>query len=425
MGVDMARRRGLFAELQRASAQAARQQQRAHSAAYRAQQQAQREAERSARQAERYAAQAARADAKAQAAADKEAKRLYIEAREAEVASMNEDLKVTLDDIDNILAATLGVDDYVDLEALRQVPEHPEFESAHVTPTPKPAPLQAPPEPVFVEPEAPKGLSGVFGKKKHQQAVEAARDEFNAAHAAWQAEASAIPMRQLEQLSAHKQAEAHREAKLAADRAAYDAECAQREAEVAEQNRELDSLIEGWTAGRSDAVEEYVSIVLGDSVYPEGVEPGYDYRYDSAGKELTITVEVSSPEQVPTVGAFKYVKASDKISEKAQTQKEQKDRYNAFVANVALRTLHEVFEADRLRHVASISLTAGVTGINPATGQSGFTPLVAAAVSRETFESIHLANVIPAETLKHFNAVVSKNAHGLVAIDTSRGVRGH
>lgn len=424
-GVDMARRRGFFAELQRASAQAAREQQRAHAAAYRAQQQAQREAERSAREAERYAAQAARADAKAQVAADKEAKRLYNEAREAEVASMNEDLKVTLEDIDNILAATLDVDDYVDLEALRQVPEHPEFESPHATPTPKPAPLQAPPEPVFTEPDAPKGLSGVFGKKKHQQAVEAARAEFDTAHAAWQAEAAAVPMRQLEQLSAHKQAEADREAKLATDRAAYDAECAQREAEVAERNRELDALIEGVNAGRAEAVEEYVGIVLGNTVYPAGVEPGYDYRYDAAGKELTITVELPSPEQVPTVGAYKYVKASDEITEKAQTQKEQKDRYNAFVANVALRTLHELFEADRLGHIASISLTAGVTGINPATGQTGFTPLVAVAVARETFAAIELSNVIPTETLKHFNAVVSKNAHGLVAIDTSRGVRGH
>jgi len=421
----MAKRRGFFAEMQRASAQAQRDRQRANAAAYRAQQQAQREAERAAREADRYAAQAARADAKAQAAAEKEAKRLYIEAREAEVVAMNEDLIVLMADIDGILAATLEVDDFVDLEALRQSVEHPPFESEHATAIPKPEPIQAPSEPVFAQPEAPKGLSGLFGKKKHQEAVDAARAEYEAAKAAWQAESAAVPMRQLEQLSAHKQQEAEREARLAADQARYDQECAEREADVARRNSELDALIAGLNAGRADSVEEYVGIVLGNTVYPEGVEPGYDYRYDSAGKELTVEVELPSPEQMPTVGAYKYTKASDEITEKAQTAKEQKDRYNAFVANVALRTIHEIFEADRLGNIASISLTAGVTGISAATGQMGTTPLLACAVSRETFDGIDLANVVPAETLKHFNAVVSKNAQGLVAIDTSRGVRGH
>jgi restriction system protein len=418
-------KRGFFAEMQRAAAQADRERQRSNAAAYRAQQQAQREADRAARESERYAAQSARLDAKAQAAAEKEAKRLYIEAREAEVASMNEDLKVSLDDIDNILNATLDVDDYVELKELRQVAEHPEFASDHGTPIPKSAPLTAPLEPVFAEPDAPKGLSGLFGKKKHQEAVDTARAEFDTVHAAWQAEASAIPMRQLGQLAAHKEAEAAREARLAADRATYDAACVEREADVARRNTELDLLIDGVAAGRSESVEEYVGIVFGNTMYPEGAEPGYDYRYDAAGKELTITLELPAPAQLPTVAQYKYAKAADEISEKAQTAKEQKDRYNAFVANVALRTLHEIFEADRQGNIASISLTGGVTGISAATGQTGFTPLIACAVARDTFESIALANIVPAETLKHFNAIVSKNAHGLVPIDTGRGVRAH
>lgn len=418
-------KRGFFAEMQRIAAQAERERQRANAAAYRAQQQAYREAERTLREAERHAVQTARLDARAQAAAEKEAARLHLQAREAEVASLNENLKVLLADIENILEATLDVDDFVDLNDLRQKVEHPEFTSRHQTPMPKPAPLQAAPEPIFEEPEAPSGLAGLFGKKKHQEAVQAARAEFDKWHSIWQTEAAAIPMRQLEQLSAHKQAEAEREAKLAEDRARYDSECSEREADAAKRNAELDVLIAGIAAGRAESVEEFIGIVLGNSVYPEGVEPDCEFRYDAAGKELTLTVELPAPDALPTVSLYKYVKASDEISEKPQTIKEQKDRYNTFVANVVLRTLHEIFEADRAGNIASASLTAGVTGINPATGQVGFTALIACAVSREVFAAIALANVVPAETLKHFNAAVSKNAHGMVAIDTSRGVRSH
>ena len=367
-----------------------------------------------------------RADARAQAAAEKELKRAYVEARLAEVESMNAALASQLAEIDGVLDATLTVDDFVDLEQLRQVAEHPPFASAHATPAPKPTPVQAPAEPVLLLPEAPKGLGGLFGgKKKHAEAVATAEAQYAAAHAAWQAEAAAVPMRQLEQLNAYKAAEAEREARLASDRATYDLECSNREAYVAQRNSQLDALISGLAAGQAAAVEEYVSIVLGNAAYPDGIEPDYDYRYDAGGKELTIEVDMVAPGDVPTVSSYRYVKASDEITEKAQTQKEQRDRYNGLVAKVALRTLHELFEADRAGNIASISLTCGVDTINPATGQSGFIPLVACAVGRETFASIELANVVPAETLKHLNAVVSKNAQGLVAIDTSRGIRAH
>jgi len=75
--------------------------------------------------------------------------------------------------------------------------------------------------------------------------------------------------------------------------------------------------------------------------------------------------------------------------------------------------------------VDSISLAGGVEHIDPATGQEAFTPLIAVAVDRQTFSNIDLARVTPAETLKHLNAVVSKNPHALAGIDTSAGVRGH
>ena len=94
------------------------------------------------------------------------------------------------------------------------------------------------------------------------------------------------------------------------------------------------------------------------------------------------------------------------------------------VHQVALRTLHEVLEADRRGCIDTISLTVATTGIDSATGQVATTPLVAVATDRATFEAIDLANVVPQATLGHLGAVISKNPHGLVAIDTSKGIRG-
>jgi len=44
------------------------------------------------------------------------------------------------------------------------------------------------------------------------------------------------------------------------------------------------------------------------------------------------------------------------------------------------------------------------------------------ATTREQFGELALANVVPAATLTHLGAVVSKNPHGLVGIDPA-GVR--
>lgn len=422
----MGKKRGFFAEMQHQAAVAEHNRQRAQIAAVREQLRAAKEAERAHKAAERARAAAKRSGAKAAAEAEREAKRLHIAAQEAAVASMNAELEMTLFEIDNILEATLKVDDYVDLEGLRRVAEHPPFESKYQQPTPTPTPIDAPPEPIFEEPPAPTGLSGLFGKKKHAEAVIAARAEFEATELKhWQETVASIPMRQLEQLTKHKAAEEERLRKLAEDQAKYDEECRQRQADVDAANAQLDVLVRNFKAGEQEAVAEYIGIVFGNSVYPDDFPWAIEYEYEQSTRELRVDLEFPSPDQLPKVRQYKYVKAKDEITETAQTQKEQRDRYTNMVHNMVLRTLHEVWESDRDGKVDSISLAGGVEHIDPATGQQTFTPLIAVAVDRSTFSEIDLSRVTPAETLKHLNAVVSKNPHALQGIDTSAGVRGH
>lgn len=420
----MGKGRGFFAEMQHQAAVAERNRQRAQAAAVREQVRVASEAQRAHSAAQSARAAALRADAREAAEAEREAKRLHIAAQELKVHSMNTNLKLRLSDIDNILKATLKVDDYVDLGKLHKVTEHPPFESKHQQPTPAPPPIKAPPEPVFVEPQAPKGMSALFGKKKHAEAVAAAQQQFEAKHNEWKSIVAAIPMRQLGQLTKHKEAEDERLRKLAADREKYDAECRKRQAEVDAANVELDVLIRNFEAGKQEAVAEYIGIVFGNSVYPEDFPWEVQYKYDQSTRELRVDLQFPAPEQLPTVHQYKYVKARDEIIESVQTQKEQRDRYTGMVYNMVLRTLHEVWESDRSDRVASISLAGGVKHIDPATGQEIFTPLIAVAADRGTFSTIDLARVTPAETLKHLNAVVSKSPHALAGIDTSAGVRG-
>ena len=277
------------------------------------------------------------------------------------------------------------------------------------------------PEPPFVAPE---GKPRAFRKKKHAARLAEAHANHQAALDDWRKEKATLLAEQEKLDSAHRATEEHRQEQLEAARAAYDKDCRRRESEVAESNLKLDQLKANLGYGVEEAVQEYVSIVLSNSVYPESFPVEYDFSFDSTHGELTMKCFVPKPASVPNVRQFRYVKTKDEITKTGHTQKAQKDRYANAVASVAVRTLHEVFEADRVGRVQTISLVVATEDIHPGTGHMTETPLVAVASDRATFTGLNLANVVPLATLAYLKASVSKNPFGLVPVDLSKGVRG-
>lgn len=418
-------KRGFFAELNYQAQQAEKRQRQQQVATVRAHNAAVREADRSAKAAERARLAAQRANDADRKAAEKEATRLHVEAREAEVEELNTNLTSIYEEIDGLLEATLGVDDYVDLETLKSAAAHPEF-----APGPLGEPIKPPlaPQlrnaPVFNEPEPPKGLAGAFGgKKKHAAAVEQAQAAHAQAvrnHEAYVAERTAEHDRALEK---HAAAEQDRLAKLAKAQERYRAECLQRDADAQAHNEDLAKFINELAFDVPSAIEEYVGIVLSNSVYPDAFPVEYDHSFDLSSRELTLSVYVPEPSVLPSVKEYRYVKAKDEIVATQLSAKAQKDRYSSAVHETALRTLHEVFEAERAGKIQCIALTVGVNRVSPATGLPETVPLVQVAAGRDTFNQFDLTNVVAVETLKHLGAALSKNPFDLAPADTSRGVR--
>jgi restriction system protein len=209
---------------------------------------------------------------------------------------------------------------------------------------------------------------------------------------------------------------------LGAARARYAEERAARESEVAERNKQLDELIANLGYGTPEAVQEYISIVLGKSVYPNHFAVTHEFEFEPSSAELKLRVLVPGPDKIPTVKAYKYIKSTDEISATSLSQKISRDRYASAVHQVALRSIHEVFESDRRGLISTISLEVGTKTVDPAIGQETYLPFVVVSAERESFLKFNLSAVIPALTLERLGAAVSKNPYGLVAAETS-GVR--
>lgn len=98
------------------------------------------------------------------------------------------------------------------------------------------------------------------------------------------------------------------------------------------------------------------------------------------------------------------------------------DRYLGAVEAVTLRTLHEVFEADRRGLIKTISLEVCTHTIDRATGQPGFKLFAAVSAERDSFMELDLSAVVPSATLEHLGAAVSTNPWALNEVKSS-GVR--
>lgn len=418
-------KRGFFAEINYQAQQAEKRSRQHEAQAVRAQNAAVREHERAQKAAVRARTAAARATDAQRKAAEKEAARLHVEARTAEVEVKNKDLAASYEEIDGLLAWTLDFDDYVDLESLKATVEHPAFTPGKIGSPLAPVPeLTYPAQPDYEEPLAPRGLAGAFGgKKKHAEAVAAAQAAHLQRVQFWNERNTKKHADHIAALADREKSEAERLVKLAKAEAKYQVECAQREADTAARNEELTKFINDLAFDVEYAIEDYVGIVLSNSVYPDAFAVEHDHNFDLSSRELTLQVNIPEPSTVSSIKEYRYVKAKDEITASQLTAKAQKDRYVSAVHQVSVRTLHEVFEADRAGKIRSIALTVGVNRIAPATGQPEYVPLAVVAADRETFNSFDLANVVPSATLDHLGAAVSKSPFDLTPADTSRGVR--
>lgn len=342
----------------------------------------------------RQATQDQKAYERARAEAEKERARLYTESRAAEVALMNEQLADQASALERILADTLGVDDYLDLDTRKQTSQIPPF---------NPGALGSAERQPSLDEFMPPPLSSLRqlmpgAKAKHAEAVAQAHAQH----------ASAI--------TTHAYREQQRLVQLNAARAAYDQQVLEIEAQTAAQHAEINQLKQDLASGVPTAVTAYCAMVLEVSSYPEGFPQHAKLAYVPESKQLVVEYDLPPFDAVPAVAAYKYTKAKDEIGETARPAAQRRALYASAVAQVTLRTLHELFEADRINRLETIIFNGYVDTIDRATGRSTRICLVTVRTTRDTFSQLDLSRVDPAACLKALNASVSKSPAELAPV---------
>jgi len=373
----MARRSSLYSGYAQTRREAARVQ----AAQVRVQAAARREAER-----------ARAAYRRAQAAEEKERKRLYTESRMADVAAMNDDLDAAVKSLETLLAAALKAGDLVSFSSLKTPASPPPWQHFGLE--------QTEPTPVLENfmPARLTGLSKVLGKGKHEQAVEAGRATYE------------------QVVRDYRAREEQRSHALAVARAEWQAAVNVANAQARRQHQEVDAFEADYRRGDLDAIVSYCSLVLEASRYPDGFPQEFKFAYVPESRQAVVEYELPTAELVPAVKAYRYVKASDTIAESARPQSQIKALYASAVAQVAIRTLYELFRSDKGGHLDTVVFNGVVDTTDPGSGRRIRPCLVTVRATRESFSELDLSHIEPLACLKHLSAGVSKSPAELLPV---------
>lgn len=310
---------------------------------------------------------------------EREDKQRELEENFDEAEERTAEAQAALTELRRVLTATLGVDDRVDWTSMLQ----PAFSQ----PRPNERPfLPLITEPIF-DPDAWRrgtGFVSALVPFLAKRAEATASAEFAAAHARWRERTEATTATN-EKIYAEN---------------VRDFEDWQRRAVVYEEarakhNASVEQARSAYQALNPGAILDYCDLVLSRSHYADCFPKEFELDYRPAGKALVVEYQLPAPDDLPRLKSVKYVQRNDEFIETELTKREFEELYSDVVFQVAIRTVHELFEADVVHGLDTVIFNGVVNAHNAGTGRRETRCIQSVRANRTAFETINLRNIQP------------------------------
>jgi len=324
------------------------------------------------------------------------------EAKKTEAAQRTQDAQTTLATLNALLSHTLSVDDVVDWDSLKNLQDFTQ-------PRPQP-PTEPPPLPNTPQRDAPQyhtyiNLLDLIFTKRRSAKNNASAEQFRQDTVQWQQAKAQREQTIAEQTLAYQQAsnqwERQREAYLR-----------QREQE----NAVIDEKRRQYLSGDPEAIKDYCELVLANSEYPDFFPQVYDLDYLPESSILLIDYQLPALTDIPTLYDVRYIQSRDEFTEKHLPEPKARALYDHVLYQIALRTLHELFEADRADGIQAIVFNGYVKTIDPTSGHETTPCVLSLQVTQETFSQLNLENVDPKACFRSLKGVAAAHLHTLTPI---------
>ena len=306
-----------------------------------------------------------------------------------------------LKQIDELLVYTLDIDDTIDWDAIKR------RDSFSV---PKPvlkALTECPPQPkdtdIVYKPVY--GFLDKLSKKRRDRKQTKTRAQFELDSENWKKKKDTIDLNNIETQNEYKNALAMWESQKDSFLQKQD-----------EYNQGIESLKEKYKQNDPMALVEYCEMVLNNSNYPDSFPKNFEMEYNPETKILIVEYSLPPIECFPTLKEVKYLISKKDLKESHISEAELNKMFDSTMYKITLRTLHELFEADKANALQAISFNGWINSINKATGIRQNACILSIQVKKEDFMVLDLANVDPKLCFKNLKGVGSSKLSGITPI---------
>jgi restriction system protein len=317
-----------------------------------------------------------------------------------------------LKDIDNILHHTLGINDAIDWETLKDRTKfkeaNPETSLARrlaelAVPTYPKQPNESDFQPNI-------SFFDKIIKSNKEKKILQAKESYNEAIRVWKEKCLTID-KEIEAIEVKKE---QIRLRVASEVTEWEIRKQIFYSNQVNKNLKVDELKAKYMSCDQSAVSEYCELVLVNSEYPDSFPKTFEIEYNPENRILIIEYSLPTLEDLPTLNEVKLIKNDFKEYHISDTQLQK--MYDITVYRITLRTIHEIFEADKANAIDLVSFNGWVNTINRATGRRENNCILSIQANKNEFLEIDLAHVDPKTCFKNLKGVGSSKLSGLTPI---------
>ena len=183
-----------------------------------------------------------------------------------------------------------------------------------------------------------------------------------------------------------------------------------------ETNEAINFQREQYLKADNSAIEDYCDMVLSNSTYPDYFPQEFDIEYSGPNKTLIVEYDLPDVSDIPTLKEVKYLKSKDEYKETHITEPVKKKMYDKLLYDITLRSIHELFEADIINGIDSIVFNGWVKSINRATGKTEEACILSIQTLKQEFLEINLNQVDSKACFKILKGIGSSTLYSLTPI---------
>ncbi len=328
----------------------------------------------------------------------------------------------SLDTLDSILAYTLGIDDTIDWNSLKGPEKYPEESPTRPSPLQKPVQPEIPPKPsrsdakYRIEPTILGKLFKSIDTKKKSEAEKV----YMSDHEKWEINARAVYSEYESRLQEYERNSRDLENNFLLELKGWE----DRRSSYAERWKVRSEYVNAkqykYNQQIPEVVHDYCELVLNNSVYPDSFPQAFETCFDADCKLLVVDYQIPAPEDLPVLKEVKYVQTRDEFVQKEISQAQCNKNFSKVAFQIAVRTLHELFEADKSNALRSIVFNGYVATVDPGTGEDAEICVLSIEAEKQQFLAINLDKVDSGACFSSLGGKCGSPLHKLRSIEPSR-----